>query len=227
MKINLSRNESICGFFYLAFQTLFLPALLVNINALLSRKLTEAELNFAFFFLNFLAISWIFHNYLWESFRQVTHHPFLVLQAVVLGAAAYFSLTDLWMQLLYWLLPEFVNANDASITLMAKDNFFLMALGTVVLVPVVEECLYRGLFFHNLYGKNRIAAYLVSMVAFALIHVTGYIGIYSPLQLLAAASQYLPAGLCLAWAYQKSGTIFAPIFIHALVNATALQQLTR
>jgi len=32
----------------------------------------------------------------------------------------------------------------------------------------------------------------------------------------------MPAGLCLAWSYTKSDTIFAPIVIHALVNATAI-----
>ena len=34
--------------------------------------------------------------------------------------------------------------------------------------------------------------------------------------------QYLPAGLCLAWAYTKADTIFAPILIHAAVNAVSI-----
>ena len=34
--------------------------------------------------------------------------------------------------------------------------------------------------------------------------------------------QYLPAGLCLAWAYTKADTIFAPILIHAIINAVSI-----
>jgi len=58
----------------------------------------------------------------------------------------------------------------------------------------------------------------VSMLVFAIIHIIGYIGQYSALELLMALLQYLPAGLCLAWSYTKADTIFAPILIHAAVN---------
>ncbi|HCP70616.1 MAG TPA: hypothetical protein DIT87_00905, partial [Clostridiales bacterium] len=50
----------------------------------------------------------------------------------------------------------------------------------------------------------------------------GYIGKYSPLELVMAVLQYLPAGLSLAWAYTKSDTIFAPIIIHACINLVAI-----
>jgi len=93
-----------------------------------------------------------------------------------------------------------------------------MFLGTVILVPSVEECLYRGLIFRNLYGNNKWAAYAVSIAAFAGIHILGYIGVYAPAQLLIAILQYLPAGIWLAWSYVKGNTIFVPIFIHAAVN---------
>ena len=108
---------------------------------------------------------------------------------------------------------------------MLRGSSFLMTLGTVVLVPPVEECLYRGLIFRRLYGVNKWAAYIVSIVVFALIHIIGYIGSYSPLELCMAVLQYLPAGLCLAWAYTKGGTIFAPIFIHAFVNAVGIYRM--
>ena len=37
--------------------------------------------------------------------------------------------------------------------------------------------------------------------------------------------QYLPAGLCLAWSCIRGQTIFAPIVIHALVNAVGIYRL--
>ena len=60
------------------------------------------------------------------------------------------------------------------------------------------------------------------MLAFACIHIVGYIGTYSPLELVMAVLQYLPAGLSLAWAYTKADSIFAPILIHACINLIAV-----
>lgn len=222
---NLSHAETVWGWVYLVFQTVFLPSLLTAINAMFPPGLNTAELNFVFFLLNFLAIVFIFHDFLGNSFRQAVRHPAYLCQAVILGAVAYFACSQAVEWGISLLAPGFANANDASITAMYRKNPFLMTIGTVVLVPPVEECLYRGLIFRKLYGQNRWAAYLVSIFAFALIHVLGFLGTYSPLELFMAVLQYLPAGLCLAWAYTKADTIFAPILIHAIVNALGIYRM--
>ncbi len=220
-----SHSETLWGWIYLVFQLVVLPSLLQAANGLLSRPLGTAELNFVFFLLNFLAILWIFHGFLGRSAVQVGQHPAYFLQAVILGSVAYFAASRGMDWVISQLSPGFHNANDAAIAALGRGNFFLTAVGTVVLVPPVEECLYRGLVFRKLYSKSRWAAYVVSMLVFALIHVLGYIGVYSPLELVLCILQYLPAGLCLAWAYTKADTIFAPILIHALVNAYGIRLL--
>ena len=144
---------------------------------------------------------------------------------MVLGLAAYCACNWAVTWIIRQLAPSFSNYNDASIAAMSRGSYYLMLVGTVILVPPVEECLYRGLIFRNLYGKSRWAAYLVSILAFALIHILGYVGQYSPLELLMAVLQYLPAGLCLAWAYTKADTIFAPIVIHAAINFISIHGL--
>ena len=144
---------------------------------------------------------------------------------MVLGLAAYYACNWAVTWIIRQLAPSFSNYNDASIAAMSRGSYYLMLVGTVILVPPVEECLYRGLIFRNLYGKSRWAAYLVSILAFALIHILGYVGQYSPLALLMAVLQYLPAGLCLAWAYTKADTIFAPIVIHAAINFISIHGL--
>ena len=78
--------------------------------------------------------------------------------------------------------------------------------------------MFRGVIFRNLYSKNKIAAYIVSILLFSCIHILGYVGKYSPLELVMAVLQYLPAGLCLAWCYARANTIFAPIVMHAAIN---------
>ena len=220
LTVSTTKQETIFGWMYLAFQLVALPGILSWANE--TMELSEAEYHFCFFVINFIAVLLIFNKYLSRSFTQVLQHPSYFIQAVILGFVAYYACSWGINKLFSWIAPGYTNANDASIAALSKGNFFLMAIGTVVLVPPVEECFYRGLIFRNLYGVSRLAAYLVSMAVFAFIHIIGYIQSYTPWQLIIAFLQYLPAGLCLAWSYAKSDTVFSPIVIHALVNAWSI-----
>lgn len=222
LTISTTKHETIFGWIYLAFQLLALPGLLTWVNGQLGHSLSEAELNFTFFTINFISVLLIFNKYLSRSFTQALLHPSYFIQAVILGYVAYYACSWCLNHIFDWIAPGYTNANDASIAALSRGNFFLMAIGTIVLVPPVEECFYRGLVFRNLYGVSRVGAYIVSMAVFSFIHIIGYIHAYTPWQLVLCFLQYLPAGLCLAWSYTKSDTIFAPIVIHALVNATAI-----
>ena len=222
---SLSSSETVAAIVYLLVQLLALPSFLHWCNRQLSGALSETELNFVFYLINFMAMLLIFHNFLGRNGRQAAQHPMLFCEAVILGFVAYYACTWLVNRCIGLLLPGFTNYNDAAITAMNNSNDFLMFIGTVILVPPFEECMYRGLVFRSLYSRNRIAAYGISIVFFAAIHIAGYLGAYSPLELLMAFLQYLPAGLCLAWSYIRGGTIFAPIVIHAAINFTAIGAL--
>ena len=211
-------QETIAGFCYLAFQLLCLPGILTWGNVRLAAPLNDAELNFVFYLVNFIAVLLIFHDFLSRALTQVFRHPILFGEAVILGTVGYYGLFWLTDKLVSLLVPSFSNYNDASVLAMVNSSRLLMLVGITVLVPLAEECLFRGLIFRNLYGKSPWAAYIVSILAFAAIHILGYIGSYSAVELLMACLQYLPAGLCLAWAYTRADTIFAPIVIHSIVN---------
>lgn len=218
-------RETVSGLCWLAFQMLLLPSLLYFINGHLEQPLNDGELNFVYYLTNFIAMLVIFHDFLSQSLVQAFQHPIVLCEAVILGFVAYFvcfHATDFLVRLL---VPSFSNYNDAAIAQMSRGNGFLMLIGTAILVPPVEECLFRGVIFRNLYKKSHPAAYLISMVAFACIHILGYIGQYSPVELVMAVVQYLPAGLCLGWSYIRGGSIIAPIFIHAAVNYFTIRGL--
>lgn len=221
----LNNQEIISGAVYYAFQLIVLPGLLTWFNGQLSHPLSSAELNFVYYMMNFMATLLIFHDFLGRSASQVSQHPAYFCQAVVLGCAAYFACNWATSWLIGKLVPGFTNYNDESIAAMSSGSHFLMLIGTVVLVPPAEECIFRGLVFRSIYAKSRWAAYIISILAFAVIHIIGYIGKYSALELCMAVLQYLPAGLCLAWAYTKADTIFAPIVIHAIINAIGIYGL--
>ena len=220
--ISMSRGEKILGWLYLAFSFLALPSLLQLLNQNLASPMNDAKLNFAYYCVNFFAIVCIFRTFLRDSLVAMWRDLWTFIQAVVLGYVAYWAATRVMDFAMSYLMPGFQNINDSSMVTMAQNNYTLMAIGVVLLVPLTEEMFFRGLIFRNLYRSSQVAAYLVSMAAFAAVHVLAYIGTTSVTTLVICFLQYLPAGLCLAWAYTKADNIFAPVAVHALVNAIAI-----
>ena len=223
--ISMSRQEKILGWLYMAFSLLILPALLNWVNTQLADPVNESTLNFVFYLTNFLFIISIFHRFLRASLVAAWRDIWNFIQAVILGYVAYLAATKAMNFVMSYLMPGFSNINDAAIAELARTNYVLMLIGVVFLVPLGEEMLYRGLIFRNLWQDSKVAVYLVSMVAFAAIHVLGYIGSEDIARLVLCFIQYLPAGLCLAWTYTKADNIFAPIVVHAIVNAVAIGAL--
>lgn len=223
--ISMSRQEKILGWLYMAFSLLALPSVLHWINAQLAEPVGESTLNFVYYLANFLFITGIFHRFLRASLVAAWRDIWNFIQAVILGYVAYWACSRAMETVMSYLLPGFSNINDASIAAMAKSSYTLMLIGVVFLVPLTEEMLYRGLIFRNLWQDSKVAAYLISMAAFAAVHVLGYIGSEDITRLVICFIQYLPAGLCLAWTYTKADNIFAPVVVHAIVNAVAIGAL--
>lgn len=222
LSVRLTDKEQIWGIIYLLFSIFLLPAVLRMLNNLLPKPLGNAWFNFAYFACNFLCIFWIFHGFFKRSLIYAGNHFWDFLVGVLAGFAAYWLINWGLSMLFGWLFPAYTNLNDSSILVMARGHFLVVLIGTVFLVPIAEEALHRGLVFGCLYPKSHLAAYLVSAAVFSGIHIIGYVGVYTAPHLLLAFAQYLPAGLVLAWAYRKSGSIFAPILIHAIINAIGL-----
>ena len=221
----MTQQERTLGWVYFFIELFLLPGLLSWINGLLPHPFHTATLNFIFFSVNFACILMIFHSFLGRSLSAAGKQFWDFLQSSVLGFVAYWVLSMVLAQLIQLLLPGFANVNDQSIAALAGTHYVLMFIGTVILVPTVEETLFRGLIFRGLHGRGRFLAYSVSITAFCLVHVTGYIGSVDLLTLCACILQYIPAGLCLAWAYEKSGSIFAPILIHTAINTIGIYAL--
>ena len=222
-----SQRETKWGLVYLPVSLLVLPTLLQAGNGLLAAPLSAARLNFVYYCINFAAVVWIFRRFLNTQLKAALRIPFPVLWYAILGYLGSQALGELLGILIYLIFPGFVNVNDQSVTALLGQDFRLMAFATILLVPVAEETLYRGLIFRGLYGKSPIAAYLVSMGVFAAIHVIGYIGTFDPLHLLLCFVQYLPAGFCLAWCYRQTGTILTPILMHLITNAMGVYYAVR
>ena len=93
-----------------------------------------------------------------------------------------------------------------------------MTLCTVVLAPLAEECLFRGVLFAPLARRCLPAAYALSMFLFAGMHVFQFLGSMTAANTILCLSLYLPASFSLCWVYQKTGNIWACIFLHMFIN---------
>ena len=222
LPISLTFYETRWGIRYLLFELVFLGSIIRLALAHLWPAATNVHVNFIYFLTNFLSVGWIFRSFLMDSARHTAKNILPVLISAAAGFIAYQILIRCLSAAIVLLFPEFFNVNDSSIAVTTQENFLLTAIGTVLLVPITEEILFRGLVFGLLHRRSKIAAYVISALIFCAIHVVSYIGYYEPLHLLLCFVQYLPAGLVLAWAYESSGSIFAPTLIHMAVNAIGI-----
>jgi membrane protease YdiL (CAAX protease family) len=217
-----NRRETLWGGIYLILYMSVLPRLVPIAVALLAPGLDAVWTNFIFFSVNFLAAVVIFRRLLLHSLGDAVKVPGRTLCCALLGYFGSQLLGNYVSAFIYRIEPNFANVNNEVIYSLVAENFLLMGIGAVILAPIAEELLFRGLVFRILYDRSPPAAHLVSMALFSFIHITGYLGRYEPKLLLLCFIQYLPSAYCLNFAYRHSGTIIAPILTHMLINLAAL-----
>ncbi len=216
MTVTMKRLEITLGSIYYALSYFILPSLFSTFGTFWNIPLWCCQV--ALFFSNFLFTLLIFCRFLVKNGKAALGSMGKFLGYSALGLVFYYTASFLVGYLIVLLQPGFANLNDAGIVSLAGDGGMWIAVSTVVFAPVAEELLFRGLLFQALGQKFPIGTWFISAVAFAAIHVIGYIGSYDAVSFVLAFVQYLPAGFCFAYAYKASGTIFAPIVMHTVIN---------
>jgi uncharacterized protein len=108
----------------------------------------------------------------------------------------------------------FVNSqpNVLAPTANALWTITITLLFAGIIIPIAEELFFRGMVFGWMRERWGVwPAILLSGVVFGLIHIQPAVAI--PAGLL---------GIGLAWLYQRHRSLWSPILVHALNNATAL-----
>ena len=213
----LSTAEQVAGFCWLPFYVALLSMVLQYLSGLLELNLTDLQMNVCYFVINCIVVWVIFHNFLIRSFRGIRFWE--LVQALILGFVLYYAGNFVFALVIEWLGLEITSYNDETIQMLANQGRAVMIVCAVILAPMIEETLVRGLLFGVIRRKSRIAAYFVSIIFFSFIHVWQYAVIYGFGPILLTALQYVPAGIALGWTYEKSNTIWAPILLHMTINA--------
>lgn len=218
LTVFMSRKETVLGWLLVLLHLLILPVALVFLNHYLPRPMTIAQINLVAFVAVFGLALVIFWRYLWRNLLTAKHNLPRCLRSALIGFGIYWLGSFLVSLLVMHIDPEFANVNDTNINAMLDSGSPLLAVAIVLMVPVSEECMYRGLLFQGMRRLGRPLAYILSILCFALIHVVGYIGSADLVTLGLCLLQYLPAGFALAWAYEQSDSVWTSIFIHIAVN---------
>jgi membrane protease YdiL (CAAX protease family) len=110
--------------------------------------------------------------------------------------------------------PDQVLTGDIAET---PSQLLLAIVAAVVLAPIAEELLFRGLLHRALRVRLSIVpATLISSVLFAIVHVD--VALSQPLALVGLTV----VGAVLAIAYERTGSLLVPILIHAVHNAITI-----
>ena len=171
--------------------------------------------NLLYMTVNFAVMLLIFRRTLWQSLREFEGKMLL---SVLIGFGMCYG-ANLVLTTAYTVLdimPE--NYNQEAVNSPARrlpaghDALHRRARAAGGGVPVPRRAVCAA-------GARCLpAAYALSMFLFAGMHVFQFLGSMTAANTILCLSLYLPASFSLCWVYQKTGNIWASIFLHMFIN---------
>ena len=223
---HMDQTERLAGAIFFVVYLLVMPLLLDRLFSLVETLLgTRIEPGFRsalYYYFLFAVTLIIFHRFLALTTSRFFDDLNRSLTALFFSLLVFYGANELMYRVLSLFFANRPNLNDIAIAAQVGAAPRTTALIIVFLSPFVEEVLFRGLVFGCLKDMSRAAAYIVSAVLFSLLHVWTFALWQWDLTYLILMLQYLVPGLVFAWAFDRSGTLWTSILLHAIVNALAL-----
>lgn len=218
----MGRGAKIAGWIYLPIHVALLPLFLGVILMLVTGEMpSEITCNICYYAIGLVFTLIAMWKFLRRSYENMLDR-FAYSLAMILAAYAVDVLLSLVLQLAMSLFGELpIPNNDAVLELAGRDYRRMIAVA-VLMAPLVEECLFRGVIFGTIRQKSRFWAYLVSVLLFSLYHVWQYALVYAEPRYLLSALQYVPVSIALAYCYDRTQSIWPPVFFHMFINALSL-----
>ena len=216
----LTQAEMGRGWVFFALYVLLFPWVMGWVQRSFHGELPVAEANVVYYLLSATLVFLVFWTFLKHGFHLLLDWLPENLFAFGTGLAGWAVLS-----FLAWLIPLPVENPNL---LSYPEQYALAPLATVVilvvLMPVVEEPLFRGLLFGTSRRYSRILGYLLSTLVYALSCVWQFVYAYGTVDFryLLLMVEYLPMSLALTWCYDNGGSIWSPIALHMVINAVTL-----
>ena len=222
----MTPTERVLGWIWLPVNTFLLPILAAVYVYANPGQLSDGALNLVTFAVSALALLLMLHRFWRESFHRMLDRPGRCLGAMLLGLLVNYALSLVVSPVLLLALDGSVdNPNNAALLEIAQQDLGMIKAASIFLAPLVEESLFRGVVFGSLRPRHRVWAYVLSVSLFSLLHVWQYILVSADASLLVYVLQYIPSSVALAVCYERSGSIWPPVFLHMLLNSLAFAVL--
>ena len=223
---SMNHTERLAGTIFFVVYLLVMPLLaqrLFSLFELLLDTQIGAELqNALYYYLLFAVTLIIFHRYIGHTTSRLLDNLDRAAITLFLGLLIFYGANELLYRVFHVFFHSRANLNDVTIAAQVNAAPRTTALIVIFLAPFVEEILFRGLVFGCLREKSAVVGYAVSALLFAFLHVWTFALSSWDASYFALMLQYLAPGLVFAWAYDRSGTLWTSILLHAIVNALAL-----
>lgn len=130
--------------------------------------------------------------------------------AIVIGTALSYLLNILFYAArLHEIFPKY---DESAVLSFSGQNIILLVAATVIIGPIAEEIVFRGLVFSRMRAYlGLVPCMIISSLLFGLYHMNVVQFIYTAL-----------LGLYLSFIYEKSGSLLVSILTHAAMNLFAL-----
>lgn len=218
----LTRQERVRGLIFFGLYFLVFPFLKMGVEWVFDHffqlYLSEAVSAAVYYYIMAVLTMVVFWGFLKNGGRILRDFLPENLLALVSGLAG-----GLLLWYLFRLLPwPLTNPDHISWADQYRYSPAATVLIVVVLMPVIEEVLFRGLLFGILRRYSRTMAWIASVVLFMIYSVWTFAVAYGKIGYLVLAFQYMPAALALTWCYDRGGSIWSPAVLHMIFNGIAL-----
>lgn len=223
--IRMTRRELVRGWVFFPVHVLILPFVMAVVQGILDYRLgiyfSEAAFRVLYYLLSDLILFALFWSFLQRELDFFLGHWRKALPACLVGGllVLILSLPAAWLPF-----PAEDPALGEWSVQLALSPWETVAV-VVILMPIAEEILFRGLLFETMRRYGKALAWWAGTLCYALYCVWTYVFSSGELDYLILGVRYLPVGIGMTWAYVRGGSIWSPIALHAALNGLILLTL--
>lgn len=177
-----------------------------------------AEANVVYYAFLFTLCLFIFWGFLWKDFTGLLDWLPENLVSVAIGLLLAGGLHAV-LTLLPFPVADPISLQYAQEFRAAPVPILILVL---LLIPVVEETLFRGLLFGNMRSYSRPLGWGISVAFYAVSLVWRYALDLSDARYLLIAVLYLPMSIALTWCYDRGGSVWGCVVLHSGLNGMIL-----
>lgn len=218
----MGRNQTVLGWLYLPMHFLVLPLLLSMYAVYAPGQLNDTDINLVYYAISVVFVLIVMWSYLRRGFDVLMDDLLRCVFAILAAYGLDYLLSCATTVIMTLLEGGLENPNDVQVMELAEMSSGVMKAIAIFMAPIVEEVLFRGVVFGSVRERSRVLAYVMSVLLFSVYHVWQYAALYGP-GVYIYVLEYIPVSFALAWCYERTNTIWTPIFFHMLLNAISFR----